>query len=158
VPALLDAADRLVLDDPDANETHALVAVHRGRLVLERYGPGHGPDELLISWSTAKSMTHSLVGLCVGDGLLDVAAPAPVPEWADDERSGITLQHLLNMRDGLDFNEEYEDVGVSHVVDMLFVAGKDDVAGYAAARPLRHPPGAVWSSGSCTVGSSGRSG
>ena len=63
---------------------------------------------MLISWSMAKSITHALVGLVVGDGLLDVDAPAPVAAWADDERRDMTVQQLLNMRDGLSyFAEDY---------------------------------------------------
>ena len=45
------------------------------------------------------------------------------------------------MRDGLDFTEDYVDAGVSDVIEMLFGAGKDDVAAYAEARPLAHEPG-----------------
>ena len=63
-------------------------------------------------------------------------APAPVPGWEDpaDPRSAITLEHLLTMRDGLDFNEVYEVDTVSHVVEMLFGEGQADMAAYAAAR------------------------
>lgn len=146
-----DVVDTLMAQPDELGVTLALVVVHRGRVVAEAYGPDTDADTTLISWSTAKSMTHALAGMAVGDGLLDVAAPAPVEEWAHDERAGITLQHLLTMHDGLDFNEEYVDVGVSHVVDMLFVDGKDDVAGYAAARPLAHTPGEVWNYSSGTT-------
>jgi hypothetical protein len=93
----------------------------------------------------AKSVTHALVGLCVADGLLDVQAPAPVPAWAGDDRRAITLQHLLTMTSGLHFVEDYVDGELSHVIDMLFGAGKDDVAAYAAARPLDARPGERWS-------------
>lgn len=51
-------------------ETLALLAVQGGRVVHERYGDGSGPDDTHISWSMAKSITHALVGLAVGDGLL----------------------------------------------------------------------------------------
>ena len=99
----------------------------------------------------AKSVTHALVGICVGDGLLDPDAPARVPEWKGDERRSITLQHLLEMRSGLEFVEDYVDGGTSHVIDMLFGAGQDDVAGYAAARRLLHAPGSHWSYSSGTT-------
>jgi CubicO group peptidase (beta-lactamase class C family) len=135
----------------DLGVTFALLVVHRGCIVAEAYGPDTDADTTLISWSTAKSITHALTGMAVGDGLLDTDAPVPVTEWADDDRSAITLQHLLEMRDGLDFNEEYVDVGGSHVVDMLFVDGKDDVAGYTASRPLAHAPGEVWNYSSGTT-------
>ena len=123
--------------EPDLGVGLAFVALHRGQVVHERYGyqpesafgPAAAvtPDSTLISWSMAKSVTHALVGLCVADGLLDPSAPATVPEWAGDGRRSITLQHLLNMRSGLHFVEDYVDGEVSHVIDMLFGAGKDDL-------------------------------
>jgi CubicO group peptidase (beta-lactamase class C family) len=146
--------DRLFAEPAPAatGETHALVVVHRGRLVAERYAPELGAASPLVSWSMAKSITHALVGVGVREGRLDPAAPAPVPAWraAGDPRGAITTEHLLRMVDGLDFVEDYVDQGVSHVIEMLFGAGKADVAGYAAARPLAHPPGRFWSYSSGT--------
>ena len=46
-------------------ETLAVLAVHRGRLVFERYGDGYGPSETYRSWSMAKSLTHALIGMLV---------------------------------------------------------------------------------------------
>src|SRR5262245_15222971 len=62
-------------------QTHALLAVQGGRLVAERYADGFGPDSTCWSWSMAKSVTQALVGIAVGDGRLDIHAPADVPEW-----------------------------------------------------------------------------
>jgi CubicO group peptidase (beta-lactamase class C family) len=133
--------------------TYAVVVVHRGRLVAERYGgqlehfdrPADpvSADTPLLSWSMAKSMLHAVVGLLVGDGRLDLDAPAAVPEWADtgDPRHAITLRHLLAMRDGLDFVEDYVDDRVSDVISMLFGDGQADMAHFAADRPLAAPPG-----------------
>ncbi|HEX4180665.1 MAG TPA: serine hydrolase [Caulobacteraceae bacterium] len=93
----------------DLGETHAVLVVQGGRLVLERYGPGRRPDRTLPSWSMAKSVTQALVGLAVGDGLLDIHAPASVPEWrgGDDPRGAITLDLLLRMSSGLAYVEDY---------------------------------------------------
>jgi CubicO group peptidase (beta-lactamase class C family) len=82
-------------------ETLALVAVHDGRVVLERYGEGSGPGATHISWSMAKSITHALVGIAVGDGTLRTGDDNLFPEWSGDGRAAITLQHLLNMSSGL---------------------------------------------------------
>lgn len=134
----------------------ALAIRHRGDIVEERYGPTADANTTLISWSMAKSITHAMVGLLVADGLLDPAAPAPVPQWADDARSAITLQQLLEMNSGLEFVEDYLDDEVSHVIEMLFGSGQEDVAGYAAGFPLIHEPGTVfnYSSGTTNIVSS----
>ena len=92
----------------------------------------------------AKSMLHAVVGLLVGDGLLDLDAPGRTSaEWAmpDDPRHAITLRQLLAIRDGLDFVEDYVDERVSDVIEMLFGAGRDDMAHFAADRRLAAPPG-----------------
>jgi CubicO group peptidase (beta-lactamase class C family) len=155
LPRLLDE----VFDDrgPLAH-THALVVVHRGRLVAERYQGrlehfDRAPEEIgratpLLTWSMAKSMLHAAVGILVAAGQLDLRQPAPVPEWQapGDPRRTITLDNLLAMRDGLAFTEDYDPgdragAGVSDVIEMLFGSGQDDVAHFAADRPPAAPPG-----------------
>ncbi|MEY2399467.1 MAG: hypothetical protein QOJ00_2641 [Actinomycetota bacterium] len=133
--------------------TFAAVIVHRGRLVAERYASTiehfDRADEPinattpLLSWSMAKSMLHALVGMLVDEGRLALDEPLGVPLWSgdDDRRRVITLEHLLDMRDGLDFVEDYVDGERSDVINMLFGEGKADVATFAADRPLAAPPG-----------------
>jgi CubicO group peptidase (beta-lactamase class C family) len=150
-PGALAIIERMLEQPPGLGLTLAIVAVHGGRVVLEGYGPDTTADTTLISWSTAKSITHAVVGLLAGDGRLAVDAPAPVAEWAGDERSHITLQHLLEMRPGLRFAEEYVDADASDVIEMLFGAGQHDVAAFAASFPLDHPPGTVWNYSSGTT-------
>ena len=55
------------------------------------------------------------------------------------------------MRSGLEFVEDYVDDSVSHCIEMLYGAGQDDMAAYAAALPLLHPPGTVWNYSSGTT-------
>ena len=88
-------------------------------------------------------MLHAVVGMLVGDAVLDPGAPADVPLWCgpDDPRGAITLADLLAMRDGLSFLEEYEDPETSDVLRMLFGDGRADMAHFAADRPLAAPPG-----------------
>jgi CubicO group peptidase (beta-lactamase class C family) len=137
---------------PDLGQTQALVIIQGGRLVLERYADGFGPDQTYPSWSKAKSITQALAGIAVGDGRLDIMAPADVPEWAsaDDARRAITLDLLLRMSGGLAFVEDYEPEHPSDVIAMLFGEGKDDVAHFAASMPLAHAPGDFWSYSSGT--------
>lgn len=132
--------------------THALLVVRGGRIVQERYGADHSAASTLPSWSMAKSMLCAWAGILVGEGRLDLGAPAPVAEWQDagDPRRDITLDQLLRMSSGLAFAEVYEDSGFSDTIEMLFRSGKADVSGYAAAKPLEAPPGTVWSYSSGT--------
>ena len=160
--ALEPLLDEVMDADGPLASTHAVVVVHRGRLVAERYGGelqawGDQPavpverSTPLLSWSMAKSMLHAVYGMLVLDGLVSVDDPAPVPEWSDDDRRAITIEHLLEMRDGLAFAEDYVDAGVSDVFEMLFGSGSQDVAAYAVARPLAAPPGSVFSYSSGTT-------
>ena len=142
---------------PDVEERHgrslAFVAIHEGRLVAEAYGPTAGPDEQLISWSMAKSITQALVGILVGDGRLDLHAPVLLDGWegADDPRSAITMDHLLRMVPGTEFNEDYVDAGTSHCIEMLFGSGNPDMAAYTAALPSIAPPDTVFNYSSGTT-------
>ena len=138
---------------PRLGETHALLIVQGGRIVHEQYGEGFGPDQTYPSWSKAKSITHALVGIAVGDGKVEAAAPTEVPEWkaAGDPRGAITLDQLLRMSSGLQWIEEYLPDRPSDVIQMLFGSGQEDVAGYAAGVPLAHEPGSFWSYSSGTT-------
>ncbi|MDP1792810.1 MAG: serine hydrolase, partial [Acidimicrobiales bacterium] len=66
-----------------------------------------------------------------------------VPEWRNvsDGREAFTVQQLVDLRDGLDFREDYVDADRSDVIEMLFGAGANDVAHFAADRGLIAPPG-----------------
>jgi CubicO group peptidase (beta-lactamase class C family) len=158
----LDAAvEATFARPPEHGVSLALVVLVDGELVAERYGEQPAnlfeparpvtADTTLISWSMAKSMVHAAVGLLVGDGLLDPEAPAAVPEWAGTDKQEITLLDLLEMRPGLRFVEDYVDGETSHCLDMLFGTGAADMAAYAAAQPLDHPPGTVWNYASGTT-------
>jgi CubicO group peptidase (beta-lactamase class C family) len=163
-----EALDRLLDEAFDSSgplaETYAVVVVHRGRLVAERYGGTDprrgadspvGPDTTLLSWSMAKSVLHAVVGILVGEKKLALDAPADVPQWAasDDPRRAVTLEQLLEMRSGLAFAEDYVDRGVSDVMEMLWGSGSDDVVAFAADRPLVAEPGSHfhYSSGTTNI-------
>ncbi|HEV3226054.1 MAG TPA: serine hydrolase [Acidimicrobiales bacterium] len=166
IPAVDDLVEALVGDTDRYGTTYAVVVARGGQIVRDHYGgelPSfeHPPTPVtastpLLSWSMAKSILHAAVGVLVGDGRLQLDEPANVPAWhdkPDDPRAAITLEHLLAMRDGLAFAEDYVDAGVSDVIEMLFGSGGDDVAGYAESRPAAHPPEAVfnYSSGTSNI-------
>ena len=145
--ARLDAAIAPLFEDPDMAETRALLVMHQGKVIAERYGEGYDEDTRFISWSMAKSFTGALIGFLVADGRLVLDDPAPVPAWqrTGDPRGEITLRHLLHMSSGLDHTEVAEEDGKTvfeaDTNRMLFLDGAQDVAAYAEARPMEAMPG-----------------
>ena len=139
------ALDRVFIE-PDLGpplRTRAVIVLYQGQIVAERYAPGYFPDMPLIGWSMSKTVTAALAGIRVGEGKLSLKDPAPIPEWKSpgDRRGSITLEQLLWMATGLEFDEEYETKPVSDVNRMLFT--KPDTAAYAAFLPLVADPGSV---------------
>jgi CubicO group peptidase (beta-lactamase class C family) len=158
---VLPAAARATLDEavdwpfqepnPEAlRRTRAVIVVQGGKLIAERYATGFDRSTPLLGWSMSKSVTAALVGVLVKEGKLDPQAPAPVAEWreAGDSRDAITLDMLLRMSDGLDFDEDYGDP-LGDVLQMLYLS--DDFAAYTASRPLAFPPDSHWNYSSGTA-------
>ncbi|MCB2066426.1 MAG: serine hydrolase [Erythrobacter sp.] len=139
---LARAVDALFTQD-GLGETRALLVLHEGEVVAERYGEGYGPDDRFIGWSMSKTVTGVLLGMLVADGRLSLDEPAPVPLWQrpGDPRSAITLRHLLQMRSGLRHQEATDPQWRSNEVQMLFLEGRDNMAGWAEAQTLAYPPG-----------------
>lgn len=139
--AAVDAA--FAEDDPQgrARNTRAVVVLHEGRLVAEQYAPGFDADTPLLGWSMGKSVANAVVGRLVHEGVLDVRQADLRPRWAGDERSQITLDHLLHMTSGLAFEETYEPN--TDATNMLF--RPRDTGAFAAGKDLVADPGTRWS-------------
>ena len=150
--ALARAVDRL-FSAAETGETRAVVVMHDGRIVAERYAPGYHENTRFISWSMAKTVTGVLIGLLVSDGRLRLDESAPVPAWQrpGDPRGEITLRQLLQMRSGLRHTEAGDPVYQSDEVRMLFLDGRDGMAAYAEAQPLEAEPGRKWEYSSSTT-------
>ena len=151
VAAAVDALHAIRDTPADEGVSLATLVVHRGRVVYEQYGPDVDRSTTLISWSMAKSIVHAMFGLLVVDGLVDLDDPAPVREFAGTPKAAITIRHLLAMKPGLEFVEDYVDDSVSHCLNMLYGDGVDDHAHYAASQQLLHEPGTVWNYSSGTT-------
>jgi CubicO group peptidase (beta-lactamase class C family) len=144
--AALEAGVDKAFTEPDPvfpRNTRAIVVVHQGRIVAERYAPGFDKDMKLVGWSVTKGALNALIGMRVKDGKLAVADRDLLPEWRkqNDPRGAISLDDLLRMSSGLEFDESYGDP-LSDVTEMLFVAG--DKVKFAADKLLIHAPGKHW--------------
>jgi CubicO group peptidase (beta-lactamase class C family) len=151
--ATQEQADSLFDLEPNQGHTYALLVIKGGELIYERYGCGANPIYMQYSWSMAKSVTHALVGILVGQGKIDLYEPVAVPEWqaSDDPRREITMDHLLRMSSGLAFTENYVGDAPSDVIPMLMAEGRHDTGAFAANMPALHPPNREWSYSSGTT-------
>ena len=141
---------KALVDDHAYNGTpFALVVLHEGKVVAERYREGITAKTRLLSWSMAKSFTNALVGIMSSDGMVDIYAPTGIPEWQGDERATITLNDLMQMQSGLQWNEDY---GNRSDVNLMLHREKD-MGLFAIDKPLEHKPGTFWyySSGSTNI-------
>ncbi len=144
VTALERALDTAFADPRGGPPRHtlAVVVLHEGRLVAERYAAGVDEDTALPGWSMAKSVTATLVGILVRQDRLDVDAAGAIVEWrgSEDPRGAISVDHLLRMTSGLAIRED--QTGVDPNSRMLFL--EPDGAAYSAERSLLAEPGTHW--------------
>lgn len=136
-PLVASAFDRKTFGE--ATETTGVVVVKDGRIVAERYRQGFDLHTPQRTWSAAKSISGTLIGIAVGKGLLQVEAQAQIPEWRSpgDPRSKITLANLLQMGSGLYSGR------AGNRTDALYFGGQA-VTETATAEPLEAPPGRRW--------------
>src|SRR5262249_60667570 len=107
LPAGIDVARvRRAVDaafEPAAGMTAAFLVTWKGRIIGERYGEGVTARTPLESWSMGKSLTATLMGILIKQGVYDLWQPAPIPEWqgAGDPRAKIRIADILRMSSGL---------------------------------------------------------
>jgi CubicO group peptidase (beta-lactamase class C family) len=129
------------------NETLAFLVVHDDRLVFERYFLGSDRATLQTSFSVAKSILSTLIGIAIEEGHIgSVEDPVTefVPELLERDRrfEEITLRHLLTMSSGLRYVEQEnplpwgDDITTYYGVDLRDAALEDTV--------IERPPGRVW--------------
>lgn len=141
-PAIDTAAIQVLVDEALRAEdgaygaVEAVLIIENGELVFEDYGRGWSADQVHLSFSVAKSVTHAAVGILDDRGEIDAFGPVGAPEWGDDdERAAITYDDLLTMTSGLEWNE----------VASSFTDGDGLTAGSAqASKPLVAEPGETW--------------
>src|SRR5712692_2697581 len=134
--------------ESSAEMTAAFVVTWRGRLIGERYGQGVTVRTPLESWSMGKSVTATLLGILIKDGVYQLSQPAPITEWQgeNDPHAKIRIADLLNMSSGLRIkapqDPDYDPKG-TYPDHVYLYTGRINAFHYAATRPLQWPPGRV---------------
>ncbi|MFA6218188.1 MAG: serine hydrolase [Erythrobacter sp.] len=117
--------------------TSAVLAMRNGRLLGEDYAPGFGPAVPQRTWSVAKSIAATLVGVAVRRGEANVAKSAGLGLSFNDRRRFITVDHLLRMASG-----RYSDTPGNRTDPLYF--GGSTVGETALHWPMVHAPGTVF--------------
>ena len=135
---------------PDTKRnTQAIVVVLGDQIIAEKYDEGFDENTPMLGWSMSKSVTNAFVGILVKEGILDIMQPAPVAAWnkKTDPRGKITLDMLLRMSSGLEFEETYGPF--KDATYMLYTS--KSMAEYAQTKPLQTALDEKWSYSSGTT-------
>jgi CubicO group peptidase (beta-lactamase class C family) len=150
-PQLRAALDTAFAESPRPpySATKAVLVVHDGKIVAERYAPGYTSATPILGYSMAKSVTNALVGILVREGRLDPKARAPIAAWrgADDPRRDITLEQLMRMTSGLDLDETGSGFDPSN---RMFY-DEPDMAAFAERASVLARPGQRWAYSSAST-------
>lgn len=124
----------------DETYTDGFIMVKGGRIIHESYHNNMAANSVHLSQSVAKSITSTVTGILIGQGLLDpqVEITEYLPELKDTGWNGAKLQHLLDMASGTRYSEEYADRASD--------VGKTDVACGWKPIPTDADPDIVWPS------------
>ena len=146
--ALRRASDWAFDRESPEQVTLSLLVVHRGRIIHERYAPGVDVTTRTRTWSTAKSIAVTLMGMMVDEGRMALDEPLGF-EWLPkarspetDPRAAITLRHVLNMSSGL---YPVDGFGLEYATGsgLAYWAGASSIRG-ARSRALFREPGTYW--------------
>jgi len=103
-----------------ATATDGLAVAYRGSMVAEEYLDGMQDQTRHLLFSVSKSLVAAVVGALHGAGVieLDALLTKYVPALADSGYTGATVRHLLDMRSGIAFSENYLDPAAEiHVLE-----------------------------------------
>ncbi|HEX3284000.1 MAG TPA: serine hydrolase [Mycobacterium sp.] len=109
--ALQDGSASVVGDIMDATDTDGWMVLHEGRVLVEEYPRGMSADARHLLMSVSKSFVGVLAGILASAGTLRLDQPLSnyVPELAATGYAGASARHLLDMRSGIAFSEDYLD-------------------------------------------------
>ena len=130
-----------------SKQTRSVIVVYRDKIIAEKYAEGFNKNSRILGWSMTKSLTATYFGILQKQGKIDIMKPAPIAEWQKDERSKITINDLLHMNSGLEWEEDYGKI--SDVTKMLFLS--EDMTRSQIEKPAKFKPNSHWNYSSGTT-------
>ncbi len=143
---LTDAVKNVFERDEKAGDTRAVLVLYKDHIIAEQYSKGFDRDTKLLGWSMTKSITGTILGILEKQGRIHRSQSDLFSEWSGDERVYITLNNLLQMNSGLEWEEDYSKI--SDVTRMLFL--EKDMTTTQLYKPLIADPGTLWNYSSGT--------
>jgi len=129
--------------------TAGLIIIQDGKVRLEKYGLDFSAQGRWTSFSVAKSFTSTLVGAAIKDGhikSIDDKVSDYIPDLKGSEYDNVSIEQLLTMTSGVQWNEDYEDKNsdvalfISHEAE----PGVDATVSYMRKLPREAPAGEKW--------------
>lgn len=127
--------------------TRSVLVIYKDKIIAEKYDTGFSKNSKILGWSMTKSITSAVFGVLEQQGKFNIYKPAPIPEWANDERKNITTNDLLHMNSGLEWEENYSTI--CDATKMLFQA--EDMARVQLEKPAAFKPNTHWNYSSGTT-------
>ena len=127
--------------------TRSVIVIYKDKIIAEKYADGFDKNSKILGWSMTKSLTATYFGILQKQGKFDIMKPAPIVEWATDERSKITTNDLLHMNSGLEWEENYSKI--CDATKMLFI--EEDMTKSQINKPLVGKPNNTWNYSSGTT-------
>ncbi len=134
--------------EPAEALTAAFVVTYKGKIIGERYGDGITKDTPLESWSMGKSLSATLLGTLIKEGIYTLDQPAPFPQWQGegDERAKIRIMDILHMSSGLYCRAPQDpdfDPSMGYPDHLYLYTGGANSFEYAASLPQQWQPNTV---------------
>lgn len=131
------------------NRVAGLLILKDGKIVLEDYELGAGPETRWASFSMAKSISSTLVAAALQDGSitsLDDPLTKYAPAFKGSAYDGVTIRNLLQMSSGVKWDETYTDPhsDARKILDEQLLQKPGTVVRYMSALPRAAKPGSVW--------------
>jgi CubicO group peptidase (beta-lactamase class C family) len=134
-------------DNQKLKRTRSVLIIYKDKIIAEKYDKDFDKNSKILGWSMTKSLTATYFGILQKQGKIDIYNPAPIVEWQNDSRKNITINNLLQMNSGLEWEEKYDKI--SDATKMLFQA--QDVTKCQIEKQFVGKPNQTWNYSSGTT-------
>ena len=127
--------------------TRSVLVIYKDKIIAEKYDPDFNKNSRILGWSMTKSITSAMFGVLQKQGKIDIYKPAPIAEWQNDDRKNITINDLLHMNSGLEWEEKYDKI--CDATQMLFLS--ENMCEVQKLKRAKFKPNSHWNYSSGTT-------